>query len=120
MMDTGLLWGAQKEGWALQIANNVEPANGILFPAVLTVGDKAPHPAAARLLIDFMFGDGTPTGGAGFDPFNVPGHRRSSGLGQTQRTEGLDDRPGKDGRRARAHRRSDHHATSMSLPKCAL
>ena len=63
----------EKEGWALQIANNVEPANGILFPAVLTVADKAPHPAAARLLIDFMFGDDTPTGGAGFEPFNVPG-----------------------------------------------
>ncbi len=63
----------EKEGWALQVANNVEPANGILFPAVLTVADKAPHPAAARLLIDFMFGDDTPTGGAGFEPFNVPG-----------------------------------------------
>jgi len=63
----------EKEGWALQIANNVEPANGILFPAVLTIADKAPNPAAARLLIDFMFGDDTPTGGAGFEPFNVPG-----------------------------------------------
>ncbi len=63
----------EKEGWALQVANNVEPANGILFPAVLTIADKAPHPAAARLLIDFMFGDDTPTGGPGFEPFNVPG-----------------------------------------------
>jgi iron(III) transport system substrate-binding protein len=63
----------EKEGWALQVANNVEPANGILFPAVLTIAEKAPHPAAARLLIDFMFGDDTPTGGAGFEPFNVPG-----------------------------------------------
>ncbi|WPE23012.1 hypothetical protein ShzoTeo12_42300 (plasmid) [Shinella zoogloeoides] len=63
----------EKEGWALQVANNVEPANGILFPAILTIADKAPHPAAARLLIDFMFGDDTPTGGPGFEPFNVPG-----------------------------------------------
>lgn len=63
----------EKEGWALQVANNVEPANGILFPAVLTIADKAPHPAAARLLIDFMFGDNSPTGGPGFEPFNVPG-----------------------------------------------
>lgn len=63
----------EKEGWALQVANDVEPANGILFPAILTIADKAPHPAAARLLIDFMFGDDTPTGGAGFEPFNVPG-----------------------------------------------
>ena len=40
----------EKEGWALQVANDVQPANGILFPAVLTIADKAPHPAAARLL----------------------------------------------------------------------
>ncbi|NRP74603.1 hypothetical protein ILFOPFJJ_05525 [Ensifer psoraleae] len=63
----------KKEGWALQVANKVEPANGILFPAILTIADKAPHPAAARLLIDFMFGDDTPSGGPGFEPFNVPG-----------------------------------------------
>ncbi|WP_246671310.1 ABC transporter substrate-binding protein [Mesorhizobium sp. 8] len=63
----------EKEGWALQVANNVQPANGILFPTVLTIADKAPHPAAARLLIDFMFGDDSPTGGPGFEPFNVPG-----------------------------------------------
>jgi iron(III) transport system substrate-binding protein len=63
----------EKEGWALQVANDVAPANGILFPAVLTIADKAPHPAAARLLIDFMFGDDSPTGGPGFEPFNVPG-----------------------------------------------
>lgn len=63
----------KKEGWALQVANNVEPANGILFPAVLTIASKAPHPAAARLLIDFMFGDNSPTGGPAFEPFNVPG-----------------------------------------------
>ena len=48
-------------------------ANGILFPAVLTIAGKAPHPAAARLLIDFMFGDNSPTGGPAFEPFNVPG-----------------------------------------------
>ncbi len=63
----------EDEGWALQIANNVVPANGILFPAVLTIADKAPNPAAARLLIDFMFGDDSPSGGPGFAPFNVPG-----------------------------------------------
>jgi len=63
----------EDEGWALQVANDVEPANGILFPAVLTVANKAPHPAAARLLIDFMFGDDSATGGPGFEPFNVPG-----------------------------------------------
>ncbi|AWD23684.1 ABC transporter substrate-binding protein [Fuscovulum blasticum] len=63
----------EDEGWALQVANNVEPANGILFPAVLAVADKAPSPAAARLLIDFMFGDDSADGGPAFAPFNVPG-----------------------------------------------
>jgi iron(III) transport system substrate-binding protein len=63
----------EEEGWALQVANNVEPANGILFPVVLAVADKAPSPAAARLVIDFMFGDDSDTGGPGFEPFNVPG-----------------------------------------------
>ncbi|KKB85116.1 iron ABC transporter substrate-binding protein [Devosia limi DSM 17137] len=63
----------EDEGWALQVANDVEPANGILFPAVLTLANKAPNPAAARLVIDFMFGDDSPTGGPGFAPFNVPG-----------------------------------------------
>lgn len=63
----------EEEGWALQVANNVVPANGILFPAVLTIADKAPNPAAARLVIDFMFGDDSSTGGPGFKPFNVPG-----------------------------------------------
>lgn len=63
----------EQEGWALQIANDVNPASGILFPAVLGIADNAPNPAAARLLIDFMFGDDTPTGGPGFEPFAVPG-----------------------------------------------
>lgn len=62
-----------EEGWALQVANNVEPANGILFPAVLAIADKAPNPAAARLAIDFMFGDDSADGGVAFAPFNVPG-----------------------------------------------
>jgi iron(III) transport system substrate-binding protein len=63
----------EEEGWALQVANDVEPANGILFPAILAIADKAPSPAAARLVIDFMFGDDSADGGAGFAPFNVPG-----------------------------------------------
>ena len=63
----------EKEGWALQVANDVEPTNGILFPAVLALVDKAPSPAAARLLIDFMMGDNSATGGPAFEPFNVAG-----------------------------------------------
>jgi iron(III) transport system substrate-binding protein len=61
------------QGWALQIANSVQPSPGILFPAYLAVVRNAPHPAAARLLIHFMMGDNTPTGGAAFAPFYVPG-----------------------------------------------
>ncbi|MEX2374194.1 MAG: ABC transporter substrate-binding protein, partial [Dehalococcoidia bacterium] len=63
----------EQEGWALQIANGVNPASGILFPAVLAIANNAPNPAAARLVIDFMFGDDSATGGAGFEPFAVPG-----------------------------------------------
>lgn len=63
----------EQEGWALQIANDVNPASGILFPAVLAIARDAPNPAAARLVIDFMFGDDSPTGGPGFEPFYVTG-----------------------------------------------
>lgn len=63
----------EEEGRALQIANAVEPAPGILFPASLAVVKDAPHPAAARLLIHFMMGDDSPTGGDAYKPFYVPG-----------------------------------------------
>jgi iron(III) transport system substrate-binding protein len=63
----------EEEGRALQIANEVEPAPGILFPASLAVVKDAPHPAAARLLIHFMMGDDSPTGGDAFQPFYVAG-----------------------------------------------
>lgn len=63
----------EDEGWALQVANDVEPANGIIFPAVLGITAGAPHPHAARLLVDFMMGDDSDTGGAGYDPFYVAG-----------------------------------------------
>jgi iron(III) transport system substrate-binding protein len=63
----------EKEGWALQVAADVKPASGIVFPAVLGLAAKAPNPAAARLLIDFLMGDETASGGPGFAPFAVPG-----------------------------------------------
>lgn len=63
----------EDEGWALQVANDVEPANGIIFPAVLAVSASATHPAAARLVIDFLMGDDSETGGEGFAPFYVAG-----------------------------------------------
>lgn len=61
------------EGWALQVASGVAPSPGIVFPAMLGVTANAEHPAAARLLIDYMMGDDSETGGAGFEPFYVAG-----------------------------------------------
>lgn len=63
----------EDEGWALQIANDVEPSAGIVFPAYLGVVSNAPHPAAARLLITFMMGDESEAGGDAVAPFYVPG-----------------------------------------------
>lgn len=61
------------EGWALQVATGVEPANGILFPAYVGVVTGAENPAAARLLVDFLMGDDTSSGGAAYEPFYVAG-----------------------------------------------
>ncbi|OZC58584.1 iron ABC transporter substrate-binding protein [Rhodococcus sp. RS1C4] len=63
----------EDEGWALQVAAGVAPSPGIVFPAMLGVTASAENPAAARLLIDYMMGDDTETGGPGFEPFYVAG-----------------------------------------------
>ncbi len=63
----------EEEGWALQVANGVEPAPGIIFPAVLALASEPNNPAAARLVIDFLMGDETETGGPGLAPFYVAG-----------------------------------------------
>jgi len=63
----------EDEGWALQVAEGVAPAPGIAFTALLGVVDGAPHPAAARLVIHFLMGDDSPTGGPGYEPFYVAG-----------------------------------------------
>ena len=63
----------EEEGWALQVANSVKPAPGIIFPAVLALAKDAQHPAAARLVIDFLMGDESETGGPGLKPFYVAG-----------------------------------------------
>lgn len=63
----------EDEGWALQVAEGVAPAPGIAFTALLGVVDGAPHPAAARLVIHFLMGDESPTGGPGYEPFYVAG-----------------------------------------------
>jgi iron(III) transport system substrate-binding protein len=63
----------EDEGWSLQVANDVTPAPGIIFPAVVALATGAQRPAAARLVIDFMMGDDSDTGGDGFKPFYVAG-----------------------------------------------
>ncbi|GAB3054269.1 ABC transporter substrate-binding protein [Sediminivirga luteola] len=63
----------EDEGWALQVAGEVAPAPGIIFPAMLGVTADAQNPAAARLLIDFMMGDDSADGGPAYAPFYVPG-----------------------------------------------
>jgi iron(III) transport system substrate-binding protein len=63
----------EDEGWALQVASGVAPSPGIVFPAMLGLTANAENPAAARLLIDFMMGDDSETGGPGFEPFYVAG-----------------------------------------------
>lgn len=63
----------EDEGWALQVANEVAPAPGIIFPAVVALASGAKNPAAARLAVDFLMGDDSDTGGAGFAPFYVAG-----------------------------------------------
>jgi iron(III) transport system substrate-binding protein len=63
----------EDEGWSLQVANDVAPAPGIIFPAVVALAKGAKNPAAARLAIDFLMGDDSDTGGDGFKPFYVAG-----------------------------------------------
>ena len=62
-----------EENWALQVDDQVSPAPGIAFPAYLGIVKGAEHPAAARLLVNFVMGDDSETGGAGFEPFYVAG-----------------------------------------------
>lgn len=63
----------EEEDWALQVADGTAPSPGIAYPAYLAVVTDAPHPAAERLLVDFLMGDDSPDGGAGYAPFYVPG-----------------------------------------------
>ncbi|MDO5289524.1 MAG: ABC transporter substrate-binding protein [Pseudomonadota bacterium] len=63
----------QERSRALQVAADVQPAAGILFPASLGLVKGGKNPAAARLLVQFMMGDDSPHGGPGFAPFYVAG-----------------------------------------------
>jgi len=63
----------EEEGWALQASLDTAPAVGITFPAYIGMVQDSAHPAAARLVADFLMGDDSPTGGPGYEPFYVPG-----------------------------------------------
>ena len=63
----------EEEGWALQVANDVVPSPGIIFPAIVALAAEPNNPAAARLVIDFLMGDESETGGPGLAPFYVAG-----------------------------------------------
>ena len=63
----------EDEGWALQVSLGTGPSTGITFPAYLGLVAGSENPAAARLAIDFLMGDDSPTGGPGYEPFYVAG-----------------------------------------------
>jgi len=63
----------EEEGWALQASLGTVPAVGITFPAYLGLVTGGKSPAAARLVIDFLMGDDTESGGAAYEPFYVAG-----------------------------------------------
>ncbi|SMX85636.1 iron(III) transport system substrate-binding protein [Brevibacterium sp. Mu109] len=63
----------EEEGWALQASLDTEPALGITFPASIGMVQDSANPAGARLVADFLMGDDSATGGAGYEPFYVPG-----------------------------------------------
>ena len=63
----------EEEGWALQASLNTTPSLGITFPAYIGMVQDSDSPAAARLVADFLMGDDSATGGAGYEPFYVPG-----------------------------------------------
>ena len=55
------------------MATGVAPAPGITYPALTGIVSGTESPAAARLLIAFLMGDGSADGGPGYAPFRVPG-----------------------------------------------
>lgn len=63
----------EEEGWALQASLGTAPAVGITFPAYLGLVAGGTNPAAARLVIDFLMGDDSQTGGEAYAPFYVAG-----------------------------------------------
>ncbi len=59
------------DGKKLAIAWNVKPVVGLTKRNFLVMANEAPHPNAAKLLIQWLLGD--EQGGAGMTPFFVPG-----------------------------------------------
>ncbi|PIE34308.1 iron ABC transporter substrate-binding protein [candidate division KSB3 bacterium] len=60
-----------KKGLKLAIAWDLKPVVGFTKRNFLVLANKAPHPNAAKLLIQWLLGD--EQGGAGMEPFFVPG-----------------------------------------------
>ncbi|OPZ63700.1 MAG: hypothetical protein BWY85_01565 [Firmicutes bacterium ADurb.Bin506] len=59
-------------GLKLLAATDISPAIGLLYPSLMNITYKAPHPNAAKLLIKYLFG--TPKGELGMRPFFVVGN----------------------------------------------
>lgn len=55
-----------------QVVTDLEPVIGTTHDAVIMVANKAPHPHAAKLMIQWMMGD--EQGGQGYAPYLVPGN----------------------------------------------
>ncbi|MCR4391488.1 MAG: ABC transporter substrate-binding protein [Candidatus Acetothermia bacterium] len=60
-----------EKGQVLAIGWDLSPVAGLSKLNYMSIANLAPHPNAAKLLIQWMLGDGG--GGAGYDPFYVKG-----------------------------------------------
>ena len=71
-------------GLKLFAATSITPAIGMLYPSLMNITYKAPHPNAAKLLIKYLFG--TPNGELGMRPFFVMGNwaARSDMVGEPE------------------------------------
>lgn len=56
----------------LRALTDITPAFGIVYPALMNIAYKAPHPNAAKLLIKYLFGD--EEGNLGMAPFFIVGN----------------------------------------------
>lgn len=56
----------------LRALTKLTPAVGMLYPSLMNIAYKAPHPNAAKLLIKYLYGD--TRGGLGMRPFFIVGN----------------------------------------------